>query len=191
MKKILILLVLFCFLFSCERKQSNFSEEMIEKLADRGEIKGGTVRLPAPSTSFLPLYVLINNNEFHRCNSDELFYLYKKNYSNKFQSFEDFLNAVLNQDFVFDKKIFKTFRNFDSFKLNPKIEKQYLDLGFNEFLKKYSRETVSKRLALNRKIVKEGEYSTLVYILFKNGYDISSDCYLGIDYIRKREDSFK
>lgn len=70
-------------------------------------------------------------------------------------------------------------------------EKEYSNLGFDKFLKKYSKQTISKRSALNRAIIKEGEKSTIEYILFKNGYDISSDCYLGIDFIRKREDSFK
>ncbi|WP_031454022.1 hypothetical protein [Flavobacterium chungangense] len=40
MKKILFLL-LFCFLFSCEKKEPNFSEDMIEKLSVMQEYKDG------------------------------------------------------------------------------------------------------------------------------------------------------
>lgn len=190
MKKILTLLLSFCFLISCERKESNFSEEMIEKLADPGEVKNGIVRLALP-VSFSDLYVLTDNNEILLSSVGELLFLYKGYYSKKFDSFEDFLDSVLNQEFVLDKRLFKNPTYLDSFKLNSNTEKEYAYLGFNGFLKKYSRETVSKRLALNRKIIKESEYSTVVYILFKNGYDISTDCYLAIDYITKREDSFK
>lgn len=183
--------MLFCLLISCERKEPNFSEEMIEKLADPGEVKNGVIRLPPPPASFSDLYVLTNNNEILLSSVGELLFLYKGYYSKEFNSFESFLDAVLNHEFVLDKRLYKKPTYLESFKLNPNIEEEYTDLGFNSFLKKYSRETVSKRLALNRKIIKEDEYSTVVYILFKNGYDISSDCYLGIDYIRKREDSFK
>ncbi len=164
---------------------------MIEKLADPGEVKNGIVRFPPPPVSFSDLYVLTNNNEILLSSVGELLFLYKGYYSNKFNSFEVFLDAVLNKEFVLDKRLFKKPTYFESFKLNSNIEKEYTYLGFNSFIKKYSRETVSKRLALNRKIIKDDEYSTVVYILFKNGYDISSDCYLGIDFIRKREDSFK
>jgi hypothetical protein len=58
-------------------------------------------------------------------------------------------------------------------------------------LKKYSKKLLSKRIILNRAIIKDGEYSTIAYILFVNGYDLSSDCYLGVAYITKRKDSFK
>ncbi len=77
------------------------------------------------------------------------------------------------------------------FKLNSKIENEYLNLGFDKFLKKYSKETASKRLVLNRAVIKEGEHSTIAYFLYINKYDISSDCYRAIDYLSKREDSFK
>jgi hypothetical protein len=189
MKKILTLLMLFCFLISCKREKPNFSEEMIEKLAYEDDSKDGTVSLKA--FNFLDFYVVTDNNEIHESFKGELWYIHNQYYSKEFTSFESFLDAILNKSFVLEKQRLKKITHFNSFKLKQEIEKEYAHLGFNSFLKKYSRETVSKRLALNRKIIKEGEYSTIVYILFKNGYDISSDCYLGIDYIRKREDSFK
>jgi Xaa-Pro aminopeptidase len=185
MKKILFLLMLFCFFSSCERKEPNFSEEMIEKLVFKDD------GLP-PYYLGLDLYVITNNNEIHQTNNNELMFFYKKYYSKKFKSFNQFLDAGLNNNFVFDKKLFKEKSYYlESFKLNSKIEKEYSDLGFEEFLKKYSKETTAKRLALNRATIKDGEYLTIAYFLYKNKYDISSDCYLAIDYLRKREDSFK
>ncbi|WP_337968022.1 hypothetical protein [uncultured Flavobacterium sp.] len=192
MKKILTLLLLFCFLISCERKEPNFSKEMIEKLGNRGEVKNGITRLPPPQASFLYLYVLISNNEIHLCNSDELFFLYKEYYFKTFKTFEDFLDAVLNEDFVLDKKIFKTFRNFDSFRLNSKIKEEYISLGFDKFLKKYSVDNVGKeKFRLNKSIIQKNELSTIKYLLYKNRYDVGFDDYHATYYIWKREDSFK
>ena len=71
MKKIISLLMLFCLLISCERKEPNFSEEMIEMLADRGEIKDGVVILPPIPASFTDLYFRITNNEIVLINGNE------------------------------------------------------------------------------------------------------------------------
>lgn len=188
MKKILILLMLFCFLTSCEKKGPNFSEEMIEKLADRGEIKDGIIRLPPPPSTFLDIYINTNNNEFILTTGDELFLFYKECYSNKFKSFKEFLDVVLNNDFIFNKRLFKDSRYPQSFKLNSKTEKEYKDLGFDKFLQKYSKPSSRKKvLELNKSIIKSGEYLTVCYFLYKNRYDISRDCYIGKDYILKRE----
>lgn len=188
MKKIIFLLLFFG-LFSCERKEPNFSEEMIEKLAYESGNKNEIA--PLKPFNFSDFYILTDNNEVHQTFKGELWYIHNKYYAKEFPSFKTFLDAVLNKSFVIKKKKLKKITDFESFKLNSKIEKEYSNLGFDEFLKKYSKETASKRTALNRTIIKDGEYSTIVYILFKNGYDISSDCYLGIDYIKKREDLFK
>ena len=120
-----------------------------------------------------------------------MFFFYKRAYSTHFKSFKEFLSAVLNNGFVIDKKILKHPNYPKRFKLKIEIEKEYSLLGFDNFLKKYSKETKSKRLAINKAVIKDGEYTTIAFLLFKNRYDISSDCYLGIDYLRKREDSFK
>ncbi|MEG2101573.1 MAG: hypothetical protein RRY99_08685 [Flavobacterium sp.] len=192
MKKIITLLMLFCFLISCERKEPNFSDEMIEMLADRGEIKDGVVILPPPLASFTDLYFRITNNEIVLINGNELYFFYKKYYSTEFKSYKDFLNAVLNDEFIMDKELFKHPKYPKRFKLNAEIKKEYSNLGFNEFLKKYSKPSLRKKeLILNKSNLKEGQYLSVTYLLYINKYDISSDCYLGVDYIRKREDSFK
>ncbi|MDA6072789.1 hypothetical protein NJT12_24510 [Flavobacterium sp. AC] len=185
MKKVITLLALFCLLISCERKEPNFSEEMIEKLVfeDNG--------LP-PYYLRLDLYVLTDNNEIHQTNNNELMFFYKKYYSKEFKSFNEFLNASLNADFIFDKKLLKNNANYlTSFKLNPKLEKEYSSLGFNKFLEKYSKSSSRKdELEFNKSNLNSDEYSAFKYFLYVNKYDVSSDCYLGIDYIRKRKDSF-
>ncbi|WP_417942956.1 hypothetical protein [Flavobacterium sp. RS13.1] len=189
MKKILLLL-LFCFLFSCEKKEPNFSEDMIEKLSVMQEYKDGEL-LPSIYLG-LDLYGLTKNNEVCKTNNHELFFFYKEYYFKKFKSFEDFLSAVLNKNFVLDKELFKKRIYLASFKLNPVIQKEYSDLGFDKFLKKYSKPSIRKdELELNKSVIKTGGYSTIKYFLFLNRYDVSVDCYIGKDYISKREDAFK
>jgi hypothetical protein len=186
MKKIIIIIVLFSIFLSCQKKEENFSKEMIEKLIviDNG--------LPSKYT-FLDLYVLTNNNEVLKTNNDYLFLSYNRYYHMKFKCFEDFLNEVLNENFVFDKSSLYKIIHHRSFKLNQEIEKQYSEIGFEEFIKKYSKKTNKKNaeFELNKSIIKENEYSTIVYLLYKNRYDVSSDCARGEDYIRKRKCSFK
>lgn len=186
MKKILTVLILLCFLISCKRKELNFSEEMIGKLVFKDD------GLP-PYYLGLDLYVITNNKEIHQTNNNELMFFYKKYYFKKFKSFNQFLDASLNNNFVFDKKLFKEKSYYlESFKLNSKIEKEYYSLGFDKFFKKYLKPSSRKyEPELNKSDIKSDEYLTIAYLLFINRYDISSDCYRGKDYIVKREDSFK
>lgn len=181
--------MLFCFLISCERKEPNFSEEMIEKLAYQSKSKDGIA--PLKPYNFLNFYIVTDNNEIHQTFKGELWYIHNQYYSKEFTSYQKFLDAVLNKSFVIKKKRLKKITDFSSFRLNSEIEKECSNLGFDNFKKKYSKETASKKIALNRHIIKDNQYLTIVFILFKNGYDISSDCYLGIDFIKKREDLFK
>lgn len=74
----------------------------------------------------------------------------------------------MNNGFVIDKKIFKHPNYPKRFKLKIEIEKEYSLLGFYNFLKKYSKETKSKRLAINKAVMKDREYTTIAFLLFKN-----------------------
>ena len=186
MKKIVIAIVLFSFFLSCQKKEENFTKEMIGKLVvvDNG--------LPS-KYMFLDLYILTTNNEVLKTDNDYLFLSYKRYYRKKFKTFEEFLNEVLNKNYVFDQSSLNKIIHLESFKLNQEIEKQYSEIGFDEFLKKYSKKTNKKNaeFELNKSVIKKNEYSTVVYLLYKNRYDVSSDCTRGEDYIRKRENSFK
>lgn len=185
MKKILTLLILLFILLSCEKKEDSFSDEIIEKLVIHNEIND----LPPPN-SFLDLYVLTDNNEIMSTDNYSLYKLYNAYYYKNFKNFKEFLDEVLNQNHVIEKRFFKNKFYLDSFKLNRNIEKKYSEIGFDEFLKKYSEKTASNRTKLKKTIINENEYLTVVYLLYKNKYDISRDCYIGNDYIIKREDYF-
>lgn len=186
MKKILFVLVLLCSLISCKRKEPGFSEEMIEKLAYMYE--DAELGLLPSEYLRLDLYILTSGKEICRTNNHDLFIYYRKNYFKKFTSFDFFLDEVLNKEFLLDKNS----KSFYSFKLNQKIQKEYVSLGFDNFLKKYSEDNVGKeKLKLNKTIIQKNDLLTIKYLLYKNKYDVSFDDHLGIYYIRKREDSFK
>ena len=191
MKKIITLLTLFCLLISCERKEPNFSKEIIRNFSEPSEVNDTIIKVPPPISYQIDLYVKASDKEILLSSVSELLFIYKNHYFLEFDSFAKFLNAVLNQDYVLDNKVHNKKTYLESFKVNPNIEKDFNRLGIKGFLTKYSKITASKRIALKREIIKEGERETIAYFLFKNGYDLSSDCYLGIDYIRKREESFK
>ena len=85
MKKILTLLIFLFILLSCEKKEENFSDEMIEELIveDNG--------LPS-KYGFLNLYAKTNDNNILPTTNHYLFGLYKIHYHKSFKTFELFLN---------------------------------------------------------------------------------------------------
>lgn len=162
---------------------------MIKKLALKGKKTEGIINIRRFHS--LNLYVLTSNSEIHESVNNELLYFYEEYYTKNFKSFEEFLDAVLNKEFILDKSKFENPDLLNSFKLNSKITKEYSNLGFHKFLKKHSKQLDKNSLILNNSNIKKDEYLTIIYLFYKNGYDISSDCYLGVDYIRKREDVIK
>lgn len=188
MKKILTLLIFLYFLTSCERRESNFSEEMIEKLALRDNEKDGfAIFIPYGFSDF---YFKTSQNEIVMTTENNLYASYKLYYSKKYKSYKNFLEIFLDKDFMFNE-------NFpliveQKFKVNQKIEKEYANLGLDKFLKKYSKLSSGKHeLELNKSNFKSDEYFTIKYFLYLNKYDVRSNCLIGIDYIIKRKDSFK
>ncbi|MEO6174708.1 MAG: hypothetical protein ABIP27_06120 [Flavobacterium circumlabens] len=189
MKKILIVLVLLCFLISCYREEPNFTKEMIVKLADDEDRENDLVTINR--YSFLDLYIRTTENEVLVTNSNYLYESYKLDYSKKYKSFKIFLETVLNKDFAFDKSDQKIMLA-RYFKLNSKMEKKYTNLGFDKFFKKYTKPSNRKdQIELNKSLLKSDEYYTIKYLLYLNKYDISFDD-IRVKYsIIKREDSFK
>ena len=141
MKTISTILILFCFLTSCETRKPNFSKEMIEKLAFKEKQTNGLTNIPR--FIFLDLYILTNRNEVHQSNNNELLYIYNEYYHKEFKSFKDFLNIVLNEEFILDKNKLKKPAFIDSFKLNQKIIKDYSKSNFEDFFKKYTKQKTS------------------------------------------------
>ncbi|KQO34269.1 hypothetical protein ASF10_00660 [Flavobacterium sp. Leaf82] len=182
MKKILTLLILLCFLISCEKKEPNFSEEMIEKLAFHKVIN---------KYLFIDVYIRTNEDEIFVTNGELLYQSYKMYYQKKYKTYKEFLEIVLDKDYVFDASNEKIII-LQNFKLNQKTEKEYDSLGFDNFLKKYSRPSFNDNgNELNSLIIQPDEFSTISYLLYLNRYDIRVDDIHPRYSIIKREDSFK
>lgn len=182
MKKILTLLILLCFLISCERKEPNFSEEMIEKLAFHKVIN---------KYLFIDVYIRTNEDEIFVTNGELLYQSYKMYHQKKYKTYKEFLEIVLDKDYVFDASNEKIIL-LQNFKLNQKTEKEYDSLGFDKFLKKYSRPSFNDNGdELNNLIIQPDEFSTISYLLYLNRYDIRVDDIHPRYSIIKREDSFK
>ena len=189
MKKILTLLILLCFLISCQRKESNFSEEMIEKLAFHNDSKDSLLTIN--NYSFINLYILTNENEIFVTNGEFLYQSYIMYFQKEYKTFKEFLEIVLSEDYVFDALHQKVIL-LQNFKLNPKIEKEYNSLGFDKFLKKYSKPSLSENNdELNTLIINPDEFFTISYLLYLNRYDLRVDDIQARYSIIKREDSFK
>jgi hypothetical protein len=189
MKKILTLIILLCFLISCERKEPNFSEEMIEKLAFHNDRKNAPITLN--KYSIIEFYIRTNEDEIFVTNGELLYQSYKMYYQKKYKTYKEFLEIVLDKDYVFDASNEKIII-LQNFKLNQKTEKEYDSLGFDKFLKKYSRPSFNDNGdELNNLIIQPEEFSTISYLLYLNRYDIHVDDIHPRYSIIKREDSFK
>lgn len=186
MKKFLALFLILLVLYSCQRQQDSFSAQMIQKLSAIDD------EIPSVYSS-LDLYIMINDTMIVQRSINDLFRDYKENYSEEFIKFDIFLVEVLNKDLKLNRKTNRKPLYFDGFTLNRQIEKEYNKIGFENFLKKYSKNSSRNdiELELNKTCIKEGEYLSIAYLLYKNKYDIAEDCYLGKDYIVKREEKFK
>jgi hypothetical protein len=150
MKKILTSLILLFVFISCDNKEERFSDEMIEDLIVLKENDD----IPPPN-SFIDIYVLTDNSEIMLTDNYSLYKLYNHYCYKKFKTLKEFLNEVLNKDFIIEKKFFKNQFYLKSFKLNRNIEKKYSDIGLDEFLKKYSEKTASNRTKLKKTIINE------------------------------------
>lgn len=107
----------------------------------------------------------------------EILYPYEKN--NITKSLDLYFNEILNQ---------KTVMMVDSvdhvcFEVDKKIENDYLKLNRNDFLLKYAYESAKKeRYLIDNKLVGDNNLC-VAYFLFKSGFGITFDDYLGSYYV--------
>lgn len=182
--------MLLCFLISCEKKDSNFSEEMIEKLAIHDDDEKDGI-MTINNYSFINVYIKTNEDEIFVTNGEFLYQSYKLYYQKKYKTFKEFLEVILDKDYVFDASNEKIIL-LQNFKLNSKIYKEFNSLGLEKFLKKYSKASSTKGIIeLNNSIIETDEYSTIQYLLYLNRYDISFDDPHVRYSVIKREDYFK
>ena len=182
MNKLLTIIIVVLAIISCQKKEDYFSEAMIEKLnIDTNEI---------PSQYGIDLYLKTDDNRIFLTTNNYLFRIYQKHYKKEFPTFKAFLNETLNNDYNLNKPEIKNLI-YDSFKLNIKVNKEYTELGFEAFFRKYTSEFNNGNTKLNTSLISEEEYLTVAYLFYINKFDISRDDYIGIDYVVRRDKTFE
>lgn len=182
MSKLLTLILILFSINSCQKKEHNFSDAMIEKLiVETNEI---------PSQYGFDLYLKTVDNRIFLTDNNYLFRMYQKHYKKDFPTFKAFLNEVLNNNYVISKPKVKNLV-INSFKLNSKVKEEYAKFGFEPFFNEYTTKLKSGKIELKKSVISDDEYLTVAYLFYLNKFDISRNCYIGSDYIISREASFR
>jgi hypothetical protein len=127
--------------------------------------------------NYYMLFCKNNNGQICLIKPSDIFFIYKKN--NIIDEYDVFFNDILNQ------KISLKLDSTDHvcFKIDKKIEDDYEKLDRNDFLLKYAYKSAhKKRYLINNKLVGDNNLS-VAYFLFKNGFGITFNDYLGSYYV--------
>lgn len=126
-------------------------------------------------------YILFSKNtdgQICLIKSHDIFYIYKKN--NISTQYEDFFNNILSQKILM--KIDTT--DYVCFKVDNNIESDFLKLKENDFLNRYTVKSSSKNSYLIKNELKNDQLLSVAYSLFKNGFAITYNDYLGVYYVK-------
>lgn len=130
----------------------------------------------------LPIFTKVENNNYLKTNSFELYKIYVRDYNKDFKRFSFFLNEITNNSLELRKKDFIN----KSFKLDAVIDKNFANFEIEDFLKLYSeKDTLTNKFYLNKKIDSENKYLTISYLLFTKSYYLRDNDLEGKSYIYK------
>ncbi|WDF61883.1 hypothetical protein PQ462_10945 [Flavobacterium sp. KACC 22758] len=119
-----------------------------------------------------------NNTQICQVDASEIYYSYMKNKISG--AYDDYFNAILNHKLSMEVDL----KDHVCFTINKVIEQDYKNLNRNDFLKKYAFISADKkRFLINNKIKENDGVLNVAYFLFKNGFGITFDDYLGSYYV--------
>lgn len=110
--------------------------------------------------------------------------IYIRYYKNAYEDFSSFLSDALNQKIIFKEKEFEGYNIF-IFEMNHVVEERYHDLSLKNFIRYYCSKEDKNRFVVKKKYNNEEYLMTILFYLFINNYDITSDDYMGKYKIRK------
>ncbi|CCB68261.1 Hypothetical protein FBFL15_0107 [Flavobacterium branchiophilum FL-15] len=127
-------------------------------------------------------YILFSKNTVGQIcliKSNDIFYTYKKNKIK--DKYEVFFNNVLSQ---------KTLMEIDSldyicFKVDNNIESDFINLKKNIILNKYTVKSSNDKSYIIKNKLKNNEILSVAYTLFKSGYAVTYNDYLGVYYVKE------
>jgi hypothetical protein len=180
MKKVIIFVLVLTSLFSCNEKtlKPKISKELIDLICEEN-IKHKKV-LDSKSKihiyrHFHSIYVFtkLTNGKLVETNFYELLKIYEKSFTSKFDSYNEFIFKVINEDFVLNEDGFYE----KSFYLDMDLNKEFKSLSFEDFLKKYSlRKKDDEKLYLKDELFSGNRYLTISYLLYTKGYYLGGGC---------------
>jgi hypothetical protein len=180
MKKIVIYILIIIGLFSCNEitLDTKISKEIIDLICEE-KIKQKKL---SDSKSKLMIYkkfpnddvfAKLNNDKFVETDFYELLRIYEKEFTSKFNSYNEFMYEVINKDLVLNEKGFYE----KPFYLDEDLNKEFKNLAFEDFLKKYSlRKKYDEKLYLKDELFSGNRYLTISYLLYTKGYYLGGGC---------------
>lgn len=179
MKKIIIYILVITGLFSCNEKTSELkiSKELID-LISNGTLKekeffDSKKDIYVSDYNDVKIFVKLNDFKFVKARPYDLLELYEKKHKAEFDGFNNFMNEVINKDFVLNENGFYE----KSFYLDKDLKKEFESLSFEKFLKKYSfKKKDDGELYLNVKSLSGNRYLTISYLLYTKGLYLGGGC---------------
>ena len=174
MRWLLSTVLLLLWLPACRNREA-YDTTITQKLA-RGDF-----RLPS-AYGPLYLYVAVKGGLTGITHIGQLHSLYKRYYSDRYPSFEEFLPDALNQRLMFlPKHLEKT--NGSLMTISPRLQAEYNQGGLAHLLKQHFTLGTNRRYRLHTKRLKEEEVQEVLYFCFINRYKVTLDCYIGSYYV--------
>lgn len=195
MRKIIVYILVLTSLFSCKEKASvpKIPEKLID-LACEENIKQKELSDSKSKKSIFKHYhsvyvfAKLNNAKFVETDFYELLIIYEERFKTKFNSFNEFMYEVINNDLILSEKGFYK----KSFNLDKDLKNEFESLSFEDFLKKYSfRKKGEKKLYLKDNLFSGDKYLSVSYLLYTKGYYLGGGCLGEGTGIYKFEDLLK
>lgn len=180
MRKTAIFILVLSSLFSCNEKINEFkiSKELIDLICEETlkekESFDSKKKFYINHYNDIEVFAKLNNGKFIKTRFYEFLELYEKKFKSDFDSFDEFMNEVINENFVLNENDFiKT----ATFHLDKHLKKEFKSLSFDVFLKKYSlRKKDDKNLYLKDENFSGNRYLTISYLLYTKGYYLGGGC---------------
>jgi hypothetical protein len=172
-----IILLFSLITLSCNNKGQQIEKETISKLSQ------GDFSIPSVH-GFLYLFFSVEGDKKGQGNINILHDIYIRYYKNTYKNFSLFLSDALNQKIIFKEKECDD-HDISYFKLNHIVEKHYHELSLMNFIKYYCDKDDKSNFFVKRKYNNDKYLMTILFYLFLNNYEITSDDYIGKYQARK------
>lgn len=171
-----IIFIFLLIMLSCNDNSKKIDKKTISRLSQ------GDFSIPSVH-GFLYLFFSVEGDEKGQGNVNVLHDIYIRYYRDTYEDFSSFLSEALNQKIIFKKKELES-HDIIYFKINRVVDKHYHDLTLNNFIEYYCNKENENNFFVKQKYYNDEYLMSILYYLFINNYDVTSDDYLGKYKIR-------